>query len=84
MLGPQPKVQDKAGERATDVHELERRFATHLPFASWRDICLKTKSREDRTLQTTDVETEQQADPRISVNEESWKTLSDTREERLV
>ena len=68
MMGPQPRVQDKAEERPTDVHELERHFATHLPFASWCDICVKTKSREDRTVQNTDAEVEQPADPHIQMD----------------
>ena len=68
MLGPQPQLQEKAVDKPTDERELERHATTHLPFAAWCDVCVKTKSREDRTLQSADLETEQLADPHIQMD----------------
>lgn len=68
MLGPRPSVQTPADEKPEDRLEIERHEATHLPFASWCEVCVKTKSRDDKTLQNADVDTEHSGIPKIQLD----------------
>ena len=58
MLGPQPKTQGKASEMPSNPLEVEQREVTHLSFASWCDVCVRSKSRHDPTVHNADLERE--------------------------
>ena len=68
MLGPQAKIQTKGTEKPDDPKIIERHEVTHLPFAPWCDSCLKTKSREDKTIQNTDAAEEDSGVPHIQMD----------------
>ena len=66
--GSEVRTQEKKAERPSDPNEVERHEVTHLPFAAWREACLETKSREDRTIQSTDAEVEDPGVPHIQMD----------------
>ena len=57
MQEPSLSVQ-KPADPLPDEAEQERHAVTHLPFQSWCSVCVRSKSKEDRTLQNTDFEQE--------------------------
>ena len=67
-LGPQAKIQTKGAEKPDDPKIIERHEVTHLPFVPWCDSCLKTKSREDKTIQNTDAAEEDSGVPHIQMD----------------
>ena len=66
--GPQPLLQAKGVEKPTNPKLIEQHEATHLPFAAWCDICVKTKSKEDKTLQNSDESVESSGVPHIQMD----------------
>ena len=68
MLGPQPKTQGKASEMPSNPLEVEQHEVTHLPFASWCDVCVRTKSRDDPTVHNADLERELTGIPHIQLD----------------
>lgn len=68
MLGPRPRDQKEADQPPEDRVQVEMHEATHLPYASWCDVCVRTKSRDDKSLRNTDLETEQSGTPRIQLD----------------
>ena len=61
-------MQEKKAGRPSDPKEVERHEVTHLRSAAWCEACLKTKSREDRTIQSTDAEAEDPGVPHIQMD----------------
>ena len=68
MRGPQPKTQGRASEMPSNPLEVEQHEVTHLPFASWCDVCVRTKSREDPTVHNADMEREPTGIPHIQLD----------------
>ena len=59
MQGPQSKLQTKPKEKPENPEEIDKRSARHFPFAEWCDTCVRTKSREDRTIANADFKEEE-------------------------
>ena len=55
-------------EELPDEKEIKSHEVTHLPFRNWCSICVRTKSREDRTVQNADFEKENTGIPTIQLD----------------
>ena len=71
MLVPELSVQ-KAPDSLPGEEEQARHAVTHLPFQSWCSICVKAKSREDKSSQSTDFDKEDTGIPSIQMD---WSFL---------
>ena len=67
-MGPQANIPTKGTERPTDPKVIDRHEATHLPFAPSCEACLKTKSKEDKTLTNTDASVDDTGTPHIQLD----------------
>ena len=72
MLVPELSVQ-KAPDSLPAEEEQARHAVTHLPFQSWCSICVKAKSREDKSSQSTDFDKEDTGIPSIQMD---WRFLA--------
>ena len=68
LQGPRPSIEPSKPEMPEDPAEIERRMATHLPFAGWCDFCIQAKSREDKTISNTDLIEQDTGVPHIQLD----------------